>query len=49
MCLEIIYLIHMYEEDLVLNNLQLLICHKIKPNQVFNNYLLSFAQFGTQI
>ena len=29
MCLEIIYLIYMNEKDLVLNDLQLLICHKI--------------------
>ena len=33
MCLEIIYLIYMYEKDLALNNLQWLICHKTKPNQ----------------
>ena len=32
MCLEIIYLMHMYKKDLALNNLQLLICHKVKPN-----------------
>ena len=25
----------MYEEDLTLNNLQQLICHKTKPNQIF--------------
>ena len=33
----------MYEEDLALNNLQCLICHKTKPNQtksyVFNIYV----------
>ena len=28
-----IYLIYMYKQDLVLNNLQGLKCHKIKPNQ----------------
>ena len=28
-----IYLIYVYKEDLVLNDLQLLICHKTKPNQ----------------
>ena len=33
MCLEILYLIYMYKRDLVLNNLQGLICHKTKPNQ----------------
>ena len=33
MCLEIIYLIYMYNPDLALNNLQGLICHKTKPNQ----------------
>ena len=31
MCLAIIYLI--YKEDLVLNNLQWLLCHKTQPNQ----------------
>ena len=33
MCLEIIYLIHMYEKDLALNNLRGMICNKTKPNQ----------------
>ena len=35
MCLEIIYLIHMYKKDLALNNLQWLICNKTKPNIEF--------------
>ena len=30
MYLQIIYLIYMYKEDLALNNLQWLICHKTK-------------------
>ena len=30
MSLEIIYLIHMYKKDLVLNNQQWLICHQTK-------------------
>ena len=34
MCLEIIYLIYTYKKDLVLNNLQWLICHKTQPNQL---------------
>ena len=36
MCVEIIYLIYMYKEDLTLNNLPWLICHKnqTKPNQI---------------
>ena len=34
MCLELIYLIYMYEKDLALNNLQNLICHKTKPNHL---------------
>ena len=34
MCLEIMYIIYMYKEDLALNNLQWLICHKAKPNQI---------------
>ena len=42
MCLEIIYLIYMYKEDLALNKLLWLICHKTKPNQtksyIFNIY-----------
>ena len=27
------YIINMYEEDLALNNLQCLICHKTQPNE----------------
>ena len=34
MCLEIIYLIYMYKEDLALNNLQWLIYHKTQPIQI---------------
>ena len=33
MCLEIIYLIYLYKNDLTLNDLQWLICSKIKPSQ----------------
>ena len=32
-CSQTVYLIYMYKEDLVLNNLQWLICHKTQPNQ----------------
>ena len=32
-CLQIIYLIYMYKQDLVLSNLQKLICHKTQLNQ----------------
>ena len=32
MCLEIIYLIQIYKNDLALNELQLWICHKTKAN-----------------
>ena len=32
-----IYLIYMYKEDLALNNLQWLICHKTQPNQILYN------------
>ena len=41
MCLQIIYLICMYKEDLALNNRQRLICHKKKPNitKHFTQYL----------
>ena len=28
-----VYKLYMYKEDLALNNLQWLICHKTKPNQ----------------
>ena len=38
MCLQIINLIYVYKEDLALNNLQWLICYKIKPN--------TFMEFG---
>ena len=34
-------IIYMYKDDLALNNLQWLICHKTKPNQIiyiFNIY-----------
>ena len=33
MCLQIIYLKCMYKENLALNNLQVLVCHKTKPKQ----------------
>ena len=32
-----INLMYMYKEDLALNNLQWLICHKTEPNQAINN------------
>ena len=32
--LQIIYLVHKYKQDLALNNLQWLICHKTQPNQI---------------
>ena len=35
-----IFNIYMYKEDLALNNLQKLICHKTKPNQITNDILL---------
>ena len=31
-----IYLIYMYKQDLALNNLQWLICHKTQPNQILH-------------
>ena len=37
MYLQIKYLICMYKEDLALNNLQRLICHKTKLNHLFDN------------
>ena len=33
------YLIYMYKEDLALNNLQWLICHKSKAKQTKPNYV----------
>ena len=32
-----LYLIYMYKEDLALNNLQWLICHKTQLNQIIYN------------
>ena len=29
----------MYKEDLALNNLQLLICHKTEPNHIYLRYM----------
>ena len=43
MCLEIIYLIYIYKKDLAINNLQLLICHKTKPNQTKPNQILTLS------
>ena len=40
-----IYLIYMYKEDLTLNNLQRLICHKTKPNKNLNLTLLFVIRF----
>ena len=41
----------MYEEDMALNNLQWMICHKIQPNQtkpcIFNIYVLT--RFGLKL
>ena len=34
MSIEIIFFVYMYKEDLALNNLQWLICHKTQPNQI---------------
>ena len=34
MCLLIIYLLYIYKVELALNNLQWLICHKTKTNQI---------------
>ena len=33
-CLQIMYFIYMYKEDLVLNNLQWLFCYKTIPNEI---------------
>ena len=34
MSIQIIFFIFLYKEDLALNTLQWLICHKFKPNQI---------------
>ena len=34
-----IYLIYMYKEDLALNNLQWLICHKTQLNHIYLKYM----------
>ena len=39
-----IYLIYMYKEDLALNNLQWLICHKTQQNQII--YLIYMYKEG---
>ena len=36
---QIIYLIYIWNEDSVLNNLQWLICHKAKPNPIYLIYM----------
>ena len=36
-CFQILYFIYMYEQDLVLNDLQGLICCKTPPTNPFNN------------
>ena len=48
MCLQIIYLEYMFNEDLTLNDLQGLICHKTKPtkpNQTKPKSLHCFTSF----
>ena len=40
MCLEIIYLIYMYKEDLALDNQQWLICHKTQPHQTTKRWVV---------
>ena len=51
MSLEIIYLLYLYKKDLVLYNLQWLICHKAKPNQTKPNQTheqwFKFTKFGS--
>ena len=37
MCLQIIYLIYMYKEDLVYNSLQRLLCQKTQPIKPINH------------
>ena len=36
----------MYKENLALNNLQWLICHKIKPDQTKTKYILPRVEHG---
>ena len=36
-CLQDIYLEYMHQEDLALNNLQWLICHKTQPTKLLNH------------
>ena len=51
-----IYIIYMYKEDLALNNLQWLICHKTQPNQISklvsintNNLQVNGTEYSYQI
>ena len=45
MCLQIIYLIYMYEEDLTLNNLQWLIYHKTQPILIWKIFFNWFKYY----
>ena len=46
MCLEIIFLIYVYKVDLALNNLQWLIYHKNKTNQIiYEVHTIGFQTF----
>ena len=44
-----IYLIYLYKEDLALNNLQWLICHKTKPNQIIQTITFFDQVTGMQV
>ena len=39
-----IYLVYMYKEDLALNNLQWLICHKTQPNQIMYIFIHMYKE-----
>ena len=48
MCLQIMN-IYMYKKDLALNNLQLMICHKIQPNVSIAGSSLILSNHPTQL
>ena len=47
MCLQIIYLVYMYKQNLALNNLQGLIYHKTQPKQTKPRHNSAYSHMGT--
>ena len=49
MCLEVIYLIYMYEKDLPLNYLQWFICYKTNPNQTRGSMMVALYHISVTL